>query len=101
MTGVWLGKTRFVQFMNEMSWQGRNDWTVENVGTALLPFAEWVSQHEQYIVKDEVREAVHLYFFTDETTNPGRNFYYKLNQGRQALAAVYNYSLRKNDDNTN
>lgn len=83
------GKFRFTSLMNDIGWKDRNDWTDDTIAAELLPFMEWVTANEQFIVDLVAADAFHSFYFTDDVGDPNRSYYLKLERGRAALAAVY------------
>lgn len=90
--GKQLPSTRLLVLMEAMRWKGRDDWRSlpDNIQEQhILEFKVWVRKNLDFLPQGKVREDFERYYFKNESDDTGTGFYIRLDQGRSALAAIY------------
>lgn len=88
----WSQSRRLLRLMQQLEWRGRNDWEeVRNRREAekyLPEFMEWVQDTVDYLPVG-IKEDFIGYYFENTTGKIGDGYYYRLEQARAALQALY------------
>ena len=85
--------------MDQVEWKGWDNWEKSHAiryEKEITEFREWLRRSVAYIKTQDVYEALINYYFNAVSLTPGSTYQKRVEQGREALSALYNYERLNN-----